>query len=85
MKLVLIRWDDSSFSHGGWVDEDELKTLNVSRGVSVGFVIEETKDKIVLVQNIGESKQRASAIAIPKSCIKRIWKLKVFPHPPFSA
>ena len=69
MKIVEIEWEDT-YTEVGWGDDD----LDTASATSVGYLIKETPDKIVLAGMIGigyNCKQ-----AIPKGCIKNIKELK---------
>lgn len=76
MKLVLVEWVDSKFSAPGWACHEHMGELNVTLAVTVGFIIKETEDKIVVCQNTSEN-DRALGIAIPRLAIKRIRGLKI--------
>jgi hypothetical protein len=70
----MVEWEDA-FSDGGWRSfEDDLPAAQC---VTVGFLLFDTPDKVIIVQSKSSSGNYADRIAIPKVCIKRIRKLKV--------
>ncbi len=73
MKLVKISWEDT-FADVGWSD-DQLTTVKVA---SVGWLISEDKDKVVLSSMIGTAglEDFNCRQAIPRGCIKKIVTLK---------
>ncbi len=73
MKLVKIDWEDT-FADVGWSD-DQLTTVKVA---SVGWLISEDKDKVVLSSMIGTAglTDFNCRQAIPRGCIKKIVTLK---------
>ena len=75
MKMVLVEWNDSFFTHG-WRGKDEFRDLGIAPCVSVGVVVSEDDNKITLVLSMGEENY-ADSMTIPKGCIKRIRRLKV--------
>ena len=72
MRIVEVKWSDSA-SNGEW-HRPKIK-MGLARAKSVGYLKQKTKRKVVLVQSIGEN-QLQGLIAIPRSCVKRIRKLK---------
>jgi len=68
MKLVKIQWIDSKAGANRWVYRDGLKPLKPVRCTSVGFVLEETRTRITLVQTKSKT-QVCGRITIPKACI----------------
>lgn len=83
-KLMYIEWQDhSSFNESGWrvaSDYDELKAQYVK---SVGFVIMEDSDMIILGQSMNQAEheqledQFTGDICILKNCIKKSKELKL--------
>lgn len=76
-KLVIVRWVDSANHAIGW--ERKVKS-RLSLITSVGFIVDETKKAITLIQSIcikGPGKGSTNnAITIPKKCIDCIQNLK---------
>ena len=82
MKLVIVDWVDAC-SNRGWVDKDTLQTSTLLPCRSVGWLLKEDKECIVLVAHTsdttedGDFRQGNGDITIPKSTVKRIIKIKV--------
>ncbi len=75
MKLVLVEWEDSFFTHG-WRSKGEFDNLGVAPCVCVGVLVSQTNKSITLVLSLGEENY-ADSMTIPKGCVKRIRYLKV--------
>lgn len=74
-KIVKIEWVDSARSFD-WslLEEIDNKPVNC---ISVGFLIENTKEHITIAQNYGlKPEQVCNLITIPKCSVKSIKKLK---------
>ena len=67
MKVVYIEWLDS-YGISGWHDYD---CLDVPACKSIGYLLEENKDKVVICQSYSEAGQKYSILAIPKCSIKK--------------
>ncbi|MCM1513357.1 MAG: hypothetical protein NC112_09680 [Oxalobacter formigenes] len=70
MKVELIKWIDTFGCPLGWEFEDEFET-KTTKVRSVGFVLKETEEFIVLVPHISGSERRqlAGHISIPRQQI----------------
>ncbi len=76
--LILIEWEDSSMAPQGWQFEKDCD-FKLSICTSVGFVIEESKEKIILAPHVffeGENRQMAGYAVIPKTAIRKRKALK---------
>ena len=67
-EMVLIEWVDSLLLPASWVCLEDLEPGHPALSYSAGFVIEETKEIVVLAHSIGEE-QTVRAIVIPKCSI----------------
>lgn len=66
MKIVLVKWVDSSCKYG-WQDKENLPLeLDVT---TFGYLIDDNVDRIVIAQSIGDDCIQ-NPLAIPKECIK---------------
>lgn len=80
MRLVLIEWVDSS-GGSGWIPVDEIEEEPIIIR-SVGWVLRETKDIIVIAAHHGQRNGRTtpeqvhSEMKIPKVAIKRVRNLR---------
>lgn len=75
-EIALVHWMDSA-SYPYWNDESEEYPFMWA--YSVGFVIKQTKDKIVLSQSASmtkDAKPWADVIVIPRVCVRSIKRLR---------
>lgn len=76
-RLVRVDWVDScSFSRQQWRSIDESKGLEPSKIQSVGFVLSEDKEHIVLTGSLDEEDHANGCHTIPRGCITKITRLK---------
>lgn len=54
-ELVCVQWTDASRLNDGWMDLSDIPPPYLHRCVTVGFVIGENKDGIILVPTIGDT------------------------------
>ena len=77
MKKVLVIWDDAEVAEERWSDLDEAKREAlepVPSCTTLGFVLAETADRLVLTQTDGVDCV-GPYISIPKSCIVEMVEL----------
>ena len=76
-KAVFVTWVDSA-TYREWYDFDEIKKLVLDKTliVSVGYLVEQNKDWVVLAQNM-DDKSCSGITKIPKSSIA---KMKMLPE-----
>lgn len=75
-KLLLIEWVDSVQPVSGWMFLDDAPKLEIINCVSVGWLIKQKKDVIMLAPNIadiesGGTAQASGFIRIPASAVTR--------------
>jgi hypothetical protein len=76
-KCVVIRWVDINSFDGAWLDVKESKKLEPVNMETIGWIIHETKDYVVVVSTLDSSGDLAgSTNAIPKGIITKIIPLK---------
>jgi hypothetical protein len=71
MKIVHVKWYDSSSIHG-WRGIEKLKEYRRDKLMvidSVGILIHKSKDKIILIRSVG-SGEIDGVFEIPRACIK---------------
>ena len=74
MKLVRVEWADATSFSNEWLDFEEIAKLHPDGYFSVGFLIEETEDVVVLAQ----SKAKVgyyNIFKIPRGCVREITEL----------
>lgn len=76
MKMVLIEWVDSNILHG-WITIEDAKRANIALSQSVGFLLWEDNEKVIIVFSKSDSDSVLEVKAIPRGCIKSIKELRV--------
>lgn len=75
-KILYVEWIDAN-SSVGWQGKDEIeKDAKVSRCYSIGYVIKETKEEIVIATTVSDDEANCW-IAIPKDWIRKRRKVEV--------
>jgi len=74
MKLWLIEWDDAH-TDTDWRDSDALTTI--APCWTVGVIRKETDRDVEIVATAAICGMKLQAIAIPRTCIKRMRRLKI--------
>lgn len=67
--LVEIQWDDAATSHG-WEAAEDLET-EAEIAVTIGFIVKETQDHIIVASTIDANGNTNGRIQIPKKMIRR--------------
>lgn len=80
VKLVLVEWWDSHQNISGWAAVADI-TPDLPLIRSVGWVVHDTPECLVLVANHGEEtrsspEQACGEMTIPKVCVKRVRRLR---------
>ena len=73
---ILVEWIDSAQPIGAWMFLENKPSLEIIQCVSVGWVVGETDDVLMLAPNLGDiesggSGQASGFIRIPKSAVTR--------------
>ena len=79
MKLYYVEWIDSQ-STTGWIfdnDDDYIDELIPSKCKTVGWLLRETNDCIVLAQSTADGNSTTERMCIPKCCIKKKRIIKI--------
>lgn len=71
--LYQIDWKDA-MAGGGWKSTKDYKPMLITVH-SVGWLLAETKEALVLAQQMSSAGNAADTINIPKNCILRKYKL----------
>jgi hypothetical protein len=85
LRLAIVEWVDSSIHPQPWTPLQELKDdyAGVARVTSVGWVLEDSEERIVLVPHIiskcGEGEDGCGGIVIPRGCVVRTSGVKAMP------
>ena len=75
MKAVYLEWlDSSSVTASAWVDERKVKNAELMLCKTIGFVLDETKEDIVIVNSFDGDKKFpyvSGDMRIPKCAIRK--------------
>lgn len=74
VKPVLVEWIDSAVT-GGWNSKEAYKNPSDYSCVTVGILLNKTKDRIIIALN-QSAHQYGEIIEIPLVAVKRIRKLR---------
>ena len=74
-ELVLVKWLDSKGLVNEWEFLEDIDPLLPSTCLSIGFLLEETKEYTTIVQSISES-QVLGRMTIPARSILKVTRLK---------
>jgi len=72
--LIEVIWDDAAGLRHGW--ESSIEKLEPQTVLSVGFLLKETDDHIVIAQDVDAEGQHNGRSQIPKGMVKKIKVLK---------
>ena len=73
--MVEVVWNDASELTSGWADEIVEKD-EPALALSVGFLVRETKEHIVIAQDTDEAGHHNGRSQIPRGMVKKIRVLK---------
>ncbi len=68
--LFIVTWSDIS-SRADWVDEEEVDKAAPEVCLTVGWIIRDSPDQIVIADSVTESGDWGGITVIPKSVIKK--------------
>lgn len=76
--LVEVIWDDASTLAGTWKSKEEFEKepLTPQLMLSIGFLIKETDDYIVIAMDLDNEGGHASRSQIPKGMVKKMRVLR---------
>ena len=72
--MVEVIWDDATDLVGGWTNE--VEKTEPALALSVGFLIKQTKDHIIIAQDLDESGHHNGRSQIPAGMVKTIKVLR---------
>ena len=73
MKMVRVDWLDAMSDDNTWQEISELAKQTLKPVTSVGWILTENKDNIILVSSFDEDAQMGGGgCTIPKACVKKI-------------
>jgi len=66
-----LRWIDSCGFDGSWIDNEELKSLEPKYLTTVGHLVKDSDDYVVIAPTIGDEHNFGS-LSIPKCSVLKI-------------
>lgn len=76
-KAVLVDWVDScSFAQHRWRAVEEARQIEPSKIQSVGWLLREEKDFVVLTGSLDNDGNTSGTHTIPRGCVTRMRRLK---------
>ena len=69
--LAVVDWIDSAGDNACWINKKHIRSMPPCKCRTVGFILEETKKHITLLQNISDSDEIMGRITIPQVAIKK--------------
>jgi hypothetical protein len=69
--LIEVEWLDT-FTSGGWKHPEQIRSDTMPLIHSVGYLIQDTEERLVLVQQVSDAGYVAEAVFIPKGMVKRV-------------
>ncbi|WHI46569.1 hypothetical protein [Microbulbifer sp. VAAF005] len=78
--LVRVEWVDSAQPYSQWSHIDDLPPLEIVECWTVGWLVAESKDVLMLAQSLGDvntsSAQASGLMRIPRACVKKVTVIK---------
>lgn len=77
--LVLIKWQDITSSHTGWIEAPEIEKLKTANCYSVGWIVKEDKKNYYIVSALVEHDDiwsQSFDTVIPKGVVDKITTLR---------
>ena len=75
LPVVRVTWVDSCSNHR-WREMAEARADVPMECQSVGFLVANSARAVVLIQSVNESGHAGASWIIPKSCVRRVEKLR---------
>lgn len=72
--MVEVVWNDASELTSGWTDEIEKDEPQLA--LSVGFLVRETKEHIIIAQDLDEKGHHNGRSQIPRGMVKKLKVLR---------
>ena len=76
-KIVVVEWVDAT-GHSDWVCKEDALKQEMCSFRSVGYLLQEDKEKIQIALTVGiDNKTVSNTLFIPKRCIKQVTKREI--------
>ena len=78
MQLVRVVWVDIQSCDEPWIDLKEAKAMKPIEMTTVGYMLEESKDHVVVVSTVCSDKESVGSVnAIPRGVIRCVTPLRL--------
>ena len=74
-KIVLVEWEDITSNTDPWLYLSDALDLEPAQMTTVGWLVEDREESIILISSIGDNKEVGDINCIPKSVIKDMREL----------
>ena len=70
--IIIINWQDTTHSDEPWLSAEDAKKLKPAEMVTIGTLIEDREDSVVVAGSWGTDGEAGDVNCIPKSAIRNI-------------
>ena len=70
--IIIINWQDTTHSDEPWLSTEDAKNLKPAEMTTIGTLIEDREDSVVVAGSWGDAGEAGDVNCIPKSAIKRL-------------
>ena len=74
-KIMIVEWEDITSNTEPWLYISDALDLEPAQMTTVGWLVEDREDSIILISSIGDNKEVGDINCIPKSVIKDMREL----------
>ena len=74
-KIMIVEWEDITSNTEPWLYISDALELEPAQMTTIGWLIEDRKNSILLISSIGDNKEVGDINCIPKSVIRDMREL----------
>tara|TARA_R100001082_G_scaffold65878_1_gene37153 strand:+ start:673 stop:930 length:258 start_codon:yes stop_codon:yes gene_type:complete len=74
-EIVIVEWEDITSNTEPWLYISDALELEPAQMTTVGWLVEDREESIILISSIGDNKEVGDINCIPKSVIKDMREL----------
>tara|TARA_R100000664_G_scaffold29034_1_gene40613 strand:- start:188 stop:451 length:264 start_codon:yes stop_codon:yes gene_type:complete len=74
-KIMIVEWEDITSNTEPWLYISDALDLEPAQMTTVGWLVEDREESIILISSIGDNKEVGDINCIPKSVIKDMREL----------
>lgn len=71
--LCIVEWVDIAGTSSYWQGDETARFISV---VSIGWVTEDTKEKLTIVQSLTDEEDHGGVLTMPKEVVRSVKKIK---------